>query len=855
MSGSVDVGTLSGRVELEDHFTATAELVIHRIEEMDEKFGGFGHHIAEQATAFFTAEAALEALKEAAHLAAETLKEITIEGSHAADIEDTFKHLTDNAHLFGEELLGTMRDATHGTITDMDLMTRVNQNLAAGLKLTAEQSKIMADGAFALAKATGGDVAEAMDKMSTAMVTGRVRGVQLLTGKIDLKEAEEKYAASLGSTAAHLTEEGKIEATRIAILDKVATATERVGEQHVRLADKIKQSQVNWANFEEELGTSIAESPVIASAFDGVRDALNRAFGGTQKDAIHAITKAVNEGAIEVIHFAGTAADAAGIVGRTWYTIDNIYEHVVSGIQAITYEVERGLLAAAKAQAFLDPVGNATGAYDEEIKALTADTDRLYNSMAQGEKTVEANNKASDEWSVTTGHVKDAIGEIEARMKAAQKTYEEHAASTEKVAETHEKAATEVKKHDDALVQLGPHTFAQTKAHQQFAESVDAAGNKMFTFHDATKKVDGAIVEVADHVYKAAESHDKLGASADKAAGMLKKTTEEIKQEAKALEIARGYVDQYNELLAKQTGTAGQQEAAAIETWFNKEKEKLKDAGDNFGIEMEKLEQLHQKKLEMMGVNWDDLNKHSKASLIEIRDNAQKTYETVSSDVTGKYTREFIEQKRQERDAARDAVYNWGNATVSKIGEMKTAAQSFDDIIMKIEADQHRMSETFTTDIGKLSKSQIASYGGKTGIQALIDKMEDANAADPQGTRYRGTQEGAAQYTKDQILLQQLKNALATLGSDSSSGGSTTTTSRTGPSSTTVTDPYAHEVGSTSASTGSMAASRIPLGMTGRAPVHIVNHWYVNGTGAQVAQEAGNQFMKDLQNISQVWGS
>src|SRR5678816_4915918 len=345
---SVDVGTLAGRMELEDGFTATADLILKRINDLDEKFGGFGKHVAEQATSFFTAETALRAVEKAAEFLKDELSALTIQGAGVADVEENFNRLTQQAGLLGSTLLNELRQGTHNTISDFELMKMVNQDLAAGMVLTDKQFRQMAEGSFALAQRNATGVAEGLNTMNDAMLTGRVRALNLLTGRIDLNAAEEKFATSIKSTADHLSAEGKTEAARVAILQAVGNATERLGEQTDGLDERVDQARTFWANFEEELGKTIATSPVIMAGIDGVRDALIAAFGGDKESLIKNIAKAIDQGAIEVMEFAKIGVDAAGVIGMTYNDLQNIFEHVVSGIQAITYGVEESLLAMAK---------------------------------------------------------------------------------------------------------------------------------------------------------------------------------------------------------------------------------------------------------------------------------------------------------------------------------------------------------------------------------------------------------------------------------------------------------------------------------------------------------------------------
>ena len=117
-------------------------------------------------------EKALDVAKELAAY----FPELAERGAVVNDVADAFDHLTESAGLTADVLLGDLRAGTHGTVDDFELMKRANQDLAAGLNLTEDQFRTLSDAAFALAKATGTDVAAALDTMSDAMVTGPRQG-------------------------------------------------------------------------------------------------------------------------------------------------------------------------------------------------------------------------------------------------------------------------------------------------------------------------------------------------------------------------------------------------------------------------------------------------------------------------------------------------------------------------------------------------------------------------------------------------------------------------------------------------------------------------------------------------------
>ena len=215
-------------------------------------------------------------------------------------------------------LLGDLRAGTHGTVDDFTLMKRVNQDLGAGLNLTEDQFRTLSDAAFALSKTYNIDVTEALDKMSDAMVKGRAKGLELLTGKIDLKSAEQAYADSLEGTGRQLDAEGKLELDRETIFNAVVAALDRTAAQQDSLKDKTQQVEAAWHNFENELGRTLANSPVLAAGFDALKNSLVNAFGNDSETLIKRIATAVDETAILVVDFGLAVVGVANSVHTGW---------------------------------------------------------------------------------------------------------------------------------------------------------------------------------------------------------------------------------------------------------------------------------------------------------------------------------------------------------------------------------------------------------------------------------------------------------------------------------------------------------------------------------------------------------
>lgn len=354
----VDIGSLYGRVELQDNISSALDVITGKLEKFESGFKGAGATVAEEAAAFFSAEAALKLVEGAIDLTVDKLKELTLEGATIAGVEDNFNRLAIGAGRVGETMLGVLREGTHNTITDFDLMKDLNDQLSAGVHMTDVQLKTLATGGFALAQAKGMDVKQAFETLNDAMLTGRVRAAQELVGKIDLAKAEEVYATKIGTTTEKLKSDEKIQAAREALLNKVAESTGRLGEQTDRLDDKIAQINTRWKNFQEELGMAIATSPVVGQAFDTIRDSILGAFGLDKQQAIDTI-----KGKVETLATSAASATRtiAGSIGEVTHLVSE-YSGAIenTGIALGAYYVATNLAAAATGTIKVVLAGTAT---------------------------------------------------------------------------------------------------------------------------------------------------------------------------------------------------------------------------------------------------------------------------------------------------------------------------------------------------------------------------------------------------------------------------------------------------------------------------------------------------------------
>lgn len=535
MADNLEVGTLSGRIELEDRLGPAVAEINNKLDLLNEKFSKTHSSALHAAEGFLGAELALEGIKKGAEFVVDALKELTIQGSHAADIEDTFHRMTEAAGLAGDTLKSKLSAALHGTVTDADLMVRVNQNLAAGLKLTEDQAETLAQGAYSLAKATGEDATGALDKLSDAMVTGRVRSIQLLTGKIDLAAAEDRYAAKLGTTADRLSEEGKQGAIQAAILDKVKEATARVGDQQERLADKIARVQTNAKNFIEELAISVATSPRVVKAFDDIENILSKAFGVDKEALIQTITdkigylaeKAVEaaqmivsgiQGAIQIYNdysgaINGTTLALGGAYSAAVVFTEALeaYKVVAESVKVLTMEVTAATWAA---QGGLIAAAAALGAFiGYKIGQLEPISD-FFEGLAL---RVEGYSAAEVDAMIATDHATQKAVEsfnplLDAQEKS-KKAAEEHKVAAENQAKAQKEAAEATAKQTEeqrkqALI------MSQTREEaKKYAEALKEINFVTGDWKKVLEGISGETVSAVKYYLDAGVALDKLAAA------------------------------------------------------------------------------------------------------------------------------------------------------------------------------------------------------------------------------------------------------------------------------------------------------------------------------------------------------
>ncbi|HEX6940891.1 MAG TPA: hypothetical protein VF158_15850 [Longimicrobiales bacterium] len=191
-------------------------------------------------------------------------------GGEVLNVQGAFARVTGDSAAALQKLQG----ATRGLISDFDLMQGFNQAIALGSARNVDEFARMSRVALALSRTLGIDAKFALESLNTGIARQSKLFLDNLGIIVNVEEANARYAAQLGKTAAELTDLEKREAFRAAALDAAERAVSKLGTGSVTAGDKVTQFMTRLRNFRDEIGKIIATSPAVADFFDTLTQAL-----------------------------------------------------------------------------------------------------------------------------------------------------------------------------------------------------------------------------------------------------------------------------------------------------------------------------------------------------------------------------------------------------------------------------------------------------------------------------------------------------------------------------------------------------------------------------------------------------
>lgn len=296
----MDIGTLTGKIELEDQVTETLTHLSHKISEWAGELEGAFGAIAVGAGVVVGAITAITG----------SIIGLGAKGSVIQGVEEAFDHLAEQIGTTGEALRSGLLEGVHGTIDDMEAMRVSTRLLSSGIKLTEEDMKLIGQTAREMGKATGTDATQGLQVLNQALLTGQTRLVRRYGIQVDVIKAETEFAKSIGVTREELNQAGKVEAARIAIFEGMREKLDRLGESELSFKERILQAEVAVEDWFDALAESVAKSPHVIAAWDAIAGALQKAFGTTSENLADALLSFFNSFSDAVAYFGPIVIEA-----------------------------------------------------------------------------------------------------------------------------------------------------------------------------------------------------------------------------------------------------------------------------------------------------------------------------------------------------------------------------------------------------------------------------------------------------------------------------------------------------------------------------------------------------------------
>lgn len=187
-------------------------------------------------------------------------------GSQTISLKKGFDNLGKSVD-FNEKTLNKFREATNGTVSDVDLMIQANNAMLLGIVENDEQFSELIDNAQRLAKAVGQDALFGIESLTTGI--GRQSKLMLdnLGIILDTNLAYKKFAEANGKLVKDLDENERKQAFVQAAIDSTKEKVAQLGKEELDATDATLKLSSAFKNFQGTIGKQLQDEVI---AFTGV---------------------------------------------------------------------------------------------------------------------------------------------------------------------------------------------------------------------------------------------------------------------------------------------------------------------------------------------------------------------------------------------------------------------------------------------------------------------------------------------------------------------------------------------------------------------------------------------------------
>src|SRR5262245_47315142 len=294
-------------------------------------------------------------------------------GTQAQKASKAFNELSAQAGTSGDVILGALRKASAGTISDLNLQLAANRAQLLGVAHSAEQFAALMEIARDRAEKMGTTTESAFSDLVTGLGRASPMILDNLGITVKVGEANETYAKSIGKTVDALTEAEKKQALINAVMEQGKASISGTGDAAETTATKHERMNAQLAK--AKLGQLLAlKAGPVADDISKVADA---AMGGTDAlTGMAAASSAVN--------------DAFGFLNPP-INLMNSYN------QAVLNAAKSGLEWAGVIETTNDMVDDAQRAVAAAAEAASRAGDQYRSTLADGrEEAVQANHATTE---------------------------------------------------------------------------------------------------------------------------------------------------------------------------------------------------------------------------------------------------------------------------------------------------------------------------------------------------------------------------------------------------------------------------------------------------------------------------
>ena len=209
------------------------------------------------------------------------IKVMTGLAKQAAKLESLrkgFDNLTGSAFK-SNKMMTSLKIATNGTMSEMDLMTQANNAMTLGITSSSDEMAEMFDMSQRLGRSLGVDTVKSIEALIVGLGRQSVKRLDDIGIVVKSNEAYQKHAAILEKTASQLTDTEKRQAFFNAALESARKKMKNLGPEVASSQDAFDQFSVSISEMGIEIGEFVL--PHISGAMDKITEFMR---GFTETD-------------------------------------------------------------------------------------------------------------------------------------------------------------------------------------------------------------------------------------------------------------------------------------------------------------------------------------------------------------------------------------------------------------------------------------------------------------------------------------------------------------------------------------------------------------------------------------------